>query len=252
MRRSSPLIGLFVALILVVVACGDSEESSTSAPPATTAAPTTTSAPATTTAAPTTTSAPTTTTAAPTTTTAAPTTTASSGVAVPATPVVGVLQPYPTGGTELFPAGSVEAHWYQWDGLYVVLYRGFDATADIPTCPGNSILLPTNQFDSISNSPHLGTADELCPDAPRIAESPSGTYTCGTLLYYVTEIPTASEGNLWGTIEVKAGDGYIGQTTAPTGTPTDLANTPQFEPGLTAYELPASSVDEGGVVACGA
>jgi len=40
----------------------------------------------------------------------------------------------------------------------------------------------------------------------------------------------------------------VGQTTF--GTATDLANTPEFEPGLEAYDLPASGLDAGGVVSC--
>jgi hypothetical protein len=49
-------------------------------------------------------------------------------VAVEASEVFSVLIPYNAEGGELSAEGSVEAHWYQWDGFYVVLYRGFDAT----------------------------------------------------------------------------------------------------------------------------
>jgi hypothetical protein len=161
--------------------------------------------------------------------------------------VVGVLQPYNEGGAALFPSESVEAHWYQWDGLYVVLYRGFDASDGTPMCPGNSTADAAGAYTSISNSPHNGEADAICDIAPKIADAPSGAYACDTLLYYLTEIPTSAEGTLWGTLELLNG-AIAGHTSV---TPIDLANTPDFEPGLDAYDLPASGVDAGGVIACG-
>jgi hypothetical protein len=167
--------------------------------------------------------------------------------AIPATPVVGVLQPYNEGGAALFPSESVEAHWYQWDGLYVVLYRGFDASDGTPMCPGNSTADAAGAYTSISNSPHNGEADAICDIAPKIADAPSGAYACDTLLYYLTEISTSAEGTLWGTLELLNG-AIAGHTSV---TPIDLANTPDFEPGLDTYDLPASGVDAGGVIACG-
>ncbi len=161
-----------------------------------------------------------------------------------------MLIPYSANGGGLFPPSSVEAHWYQYEDNYVVMYRGFDASAGIPICAGNSIFDGTI-FTSISNSPHLGTADEICVGAPTIAESPAGVYACGSLLYYVTQIPTDIEGSLWGTLELGTAEGLEGQTTGPSGTPTDIANTPEFFPGLATYELPPSGVDAGGVVTCG-
>ena len=83
----------------------------------------------------------------------------------------------------------------------------------------------------------------------KIAESPSGVFSCDTLLYYVTEIPIDVEGPsvLWGTLELGDGE-WNGQTSQAW---TDLANTPTFEPHLTAYDLPAATTDPGGVVSCG-
>ncbi len=174
--------------------------------------------------------------------------------AVPETPVVAVLQPYNAGGGDLFPAGSVEAHWYQSDGRYVVLYRGFDATDGTQICAGNSIELGANDFRSVSNSPYLGTVDEICNGAPNIASPPSGVFSCGSLLYYVTEIPTTFVGNLFGTLELGPPPpppppmNFVGQTSS---VPSDIANTPEFTPGQTTYDLPPSGVDPGGVVTCG-
>ena len=80
----------------------------------------------------------------------------------------------------------------------------------------------------------------------KIAEAPHGVYACGSLLYYLTEIPTEQEGILFGTLEIGDADGFRGQTSqAPADT-----SVPEFEPGLTAYELPPSDVDPGGVVTC--
>ncbi len=168
-------------------------------------------------------------------------------VSVPKTPVVGLLDPYNAGGEGLLHSGTVEAHWYQWGELYVVLYRGFDADDGTAICAGNSVLDPAAGYQHVTNSPHIGAADDICVGAPRIAEAPLGVYTCGSLLYYFTEIPTDSEGTLWGTLEIGDGEwaGHTSETTI------DLANTPMFEPGLSAYELPPAGVDSGGIVECG-
>lgn len=233
MKRSIPTLLAF-ALILAACASDSTDTTEPAAAPSTT---TTTEPVVTTTAPPATT-----TTVAETTTTAG-----ASDETVAATPVVGVLQPYNEAGAALFPAGSVEAHWYQWDSLYVVLYRGWDASNGTPMCPGNSVSPTPNNWTDVSNSPHLGVADEICIQAPRIAEAPSGAFSCGSLLYYLTEIPTTSEGVLFGTLEFL--DGTIAGHTSQAAI--DLAGTPEFEPGLASYELPASGVDDGGLVECG-
>lgn len=232
---------LFVitAVTLVAAACSSPDDTTT------TTSSTTTTSTTTTTLAETTTTVLETTTTAPTTTT---TTIAAGGAIVEASSIVAELQPYSPGGGELFPAGSVQAHWYQWDGLYVVLYRGFDASDGSPICAGNSAQEAAG-FNHISNAPHNGTVDEICDGAPRIAEAPSGVYSCGPLLYYVTEIPTDVVANLWGTLEIVMDGGSIvdGQTSAAAG---DITVTPEFEPGLTAYELPPTTVDDLGSVSC--
>jgi len=239
------LLGASLAVVLVASSCSSSSDDSTTTSAAGEASTTTSAAETTTT----TTAAPTTTTTATstTTTTAALTTTEGSDTGVPATPIVGVLSAYGPGGESMFPAGSVEAHWYQWDGLYVVLYRGFDAASGEPICAGNSILETDGQFEYISNSPHEGTVAEICDGVPKLADAPSGVYSCGSLLYYLTEIPTETVGTLFGTLEiVRAGVGD-GQSSIAES---DIASTPEFEPGLASYELPPSDVDNGGTVVC--
>ena len=228
------------AVALVGAACSGDSTDTTVSPNQPTA--TTTSQAATTTRAPTTTATPTTT--AP----ATPITAGPVAEMVPPTPVFGLLDPYNDAGGGLFPAESVEAHWYQWDGLYVVLYRGWDAADGTEICAGNSWRADGAIWENITNSAHIGDEDEICVDTARLAQPPSGVYACGSLLYYLTEIPTDATGNLWGTLEIGSGGGeWAGQTSE---TPIDLASTPEFEPGLPAYELPPSAMDDLDVVEC--
>lgn len=174
------------------------------------------------------------------------TSTTAAATDVAETPVVGVLQPYNSGGEVLFPPGSVEAHWYQWDGQYIVLYRGYDAEDRMAICPGNSIETSPDSFEFVSNSPFLLPAEDICADA-QLAGPDRGVRACGSLLYYLTEIPTTAEGNLYGTLEQNDGNGWQGQTSSA---PADLANTPEFEPEQGSYSLPPSNVDDGGIVIC--
>jgi len=239
MRRLALVI---LVLGLVSAACSGSTTDTTARDEQSSATTSTVEVTTTTTATPTTTAAPETTT----TTAASTTTVALEAAVVPPTPVVGVLDPYSPGGADLFAPGAVEAHWYQWDGLYVVLYRGFDASDGTPICAGNSILETGAGWTHITDSPHAGEVDKICIDAVRIAEAPSGVFACDTLLYYVTEIPTDLGGDLFGTLEIGDGE-WNGQTSQA---PADLAGTPEFEPGMAAYELPQTDVDPGGVVVC--
>ncbi len=165
---------------------------------------------------------------------------------VPATTAIGVLQPYSPDGGDLFPAGSVEAHWYQWNGMYVVLYRGFDAASGQEICAGNSILPPTGSWIFVTNAPYLGAADAICVGAAKITGPPNGVYACGSLLYYLTEIPIDEEGTLYGTLEIGTDAGFDGQTSEAVADP----GVPEFNPGLGSYELLPTDVDPGGIVTC--
>ena len=232
------IIVMMAAAAVLATGCGgtasttteDSSATTTSSPPATT------------------TTAAVTTTGAPTTPAPATTTTQAVAAAVPAMPIIGFRNPYSPGGADLFAPGSVEAHWYQWDGLYVVLYRGFDASDGTPICAGNSIEVEGVGFGSITDSPHNGEVNEICIDAVKIAENPSGVYSCASLLYYVTEIPIDVEGPsaLWGTLELGDGE-WNGQTSQVLA---DLPSTPMFEPHLPAYDLPATTSEPASVVTC--
>jgi hypothetical protein len=230
---------LAIILAIVLSSSGDDEESaattSTTQATTTTAAETTTSTEATTT-----------TVAETTTTTEAVTTTTIAAFLVPETTIIGVLAPYSAASPVPWPT---EAHWYQNDGHYVVLYRGFDAAGSIAICAGNSIQIE-GVWTDITNSPYLAGADEICvfPSQPKIADPPAGVFACGSLLYYVTEIPVEDEGFLFGTLEIGTANGFEGETSSAT---TNLDNTPGFLPGQAAYQLPASGVDAGGLVVCG-
>ncbi len=225
------MLTLASIIALIAVACGSSEETTTTAAVDDTTTSTTT----------TTVAEQTTTTAAESTTTSAP----SAAEAVASTTAIGVLQPYSAGGGDLFPPGSVEAHWYQWDGSYVVLYRGFDAAAGNEICAGSSIEIGS-LFSNVTNSPYLGEVEEICVDAASIATAPQGVDACGALLYYLTEIPIDAEGILYGTLKISTVAGFEGQNSQ---TAFD-ATVPEFEPGLEGYDLPPSDVDAGGEVSC--
>jgi hypothetical protein len=128
------------------------------------------------------------------------------------------------------------------------LYRGFDASSGEPICAGSSILEEEGRFANISNSPHEGTVAELCDGVPKLADAPSGVYACGALLYYLTEIPTETVGQLRGTLEIVTNGQSDGQSSSADS---EIAATPEFEPGLDGYDLPPSAVDDGGTVTCG-
>lgn len=147
------------------------------------------------------------------------------------TPVIGRIggpykfiagQPVQVGLDELpFEPGSVEAHWYQADGSYVVLYRGLDAGAIAPLCPGNSIQTAAG-FQNVSNSPNAAGG---CADTVPAPPAGVGVQACGEHLVYVTAIPVTAAGNLYGTVEAfDASGALLGMTSVAVanaaGTPT--------------------------------
>jgi hypothetical protein len=155
-----------------------------------------------------------------------------------------VLASYNPEGEELFVSNSVEGHWYQWDGFYVVLYRGFDASSGVAMCPGNSINVEGEGWIFVSNSPHVGDAGEVCVGAT-VADG--AAMSCDSFLYYVTLIPTSEQGSLYGSLELSDGAGWAGHTSEAIA---DLPSTPEFEPGLDAYSLPSTTVDDLETVIC--
>ena len=185
-----------------------------------------------------------------TTTTIAP---ATQVLETPVTGLLGVPDSNLYGGTSELPdPGSVEANWYQWEGFYVVLYRGYKAGGPGQICPGNSALGSTG-FTEFSNSPvPTDDPDNAICEGAVIAPLDAGARECGDLLYYITRIQVERDEDvtLYASLEREnsfAEVGFDGQTSQA---PSDIANTPEFEPNLTAYSLPATEVDEAHTVTC--
>jgi hypothetical protein len=232
-------------------------ETTTTTEPATTTttepATTTTTEPATTT---TTEPATTTTTEPATTTTTQPATTTTTvpPVEVGSSPLfafLGVDLP-PYGDDEVFEPGEVEVQWYQWNSLFVVLFRGVRPEANL--CLGNSIL-SGNSFDFHSNS-KLGD-EEPCqgPAGDDLAGEAFGVRACGELVYYLTEIPTSESGALFGSADLWAVPDAISGATDVSGVTgvvdTELGDPPEFDPTAIGYVLPASDADDLSEVDCG-
>ena len=244
------LVGLLVVsltVLAVLLMSGDDDDDATAI--TTIPEPTTTTSDletTTTTVAETTTTVPETTT---TTTVAETTTTApAGGVEVESSPLFALLgddfPPY--GDVEVVEPGSVEAQWYQWDDLFVILYRGVSSEASL--CLGNSAF-HGNTFDYITNS-ELGD-DDSCRGATgdQLAGDDFGVRTCGELVYYLTEIPTELSGDLFGTVELWAAADDVSGVSGVVDT--DLGEVPEFDPAAPGYVLPASDLDDLIEVACG-
>lgn len=197
----------------------------------------------------------TTTTEAETTTTTQPATTTTTvpPVEVGSSPLFALLgvdiPPY--GDDEIFKPGEVEVQWYQWNSLFVVLFRGVRPEANL--CLGNSILRG-NSFDFHTNS-NLG-AEQPCqgPAGDDLAGEGFGVRTCGELVYYLTEIPTSESGALFGSADLWAVPDAISGITDVSGVTgvvdTELGDPPEFDPTAIGYVLPASDADDLTEVAC--
>jgi hypothetical protein len=100
--------------------------------------------------------------------------------------------------------GSVEAHWYQAGGVYVVAYMGLEVSGSESLCPGNSILT-SNGFEYVSNAP---TADGACNGFSTLTTDPNvGPRVCQDTLVYVSAIPSSLTGTMFGTLEALADEG---------------------------------------------
>ena len=233
--KTIPRLGaLLAAISLAAAACGTSDSDpavTTTEPPAAAQEATTTTSP-------------------PSTTTTAP---ATQVLETPVTGLLGVPDSNLYGETSELPdPGSVEANWYQWQGIYVVLYRGSKVGGPGQICPGNSALGSTG-FTEFSNSPvPIDDPDNAICEGAVIAPLGAGARECGDLLYYITRIQVERDEDvtLYASLEREnsfAEVGFDGQTSQA---PSDIANTPEFEPNLTAYSLPATEVDEAHTVTC--
>lgn len=131
----------------------------------------------------------------------------------------------------------------------VVLFRGYDARDMAGICPYAGFF--GNNGSQDNSSPYPSSATEACGNQ-NLALPPAGAFSCGALLYYVTDMPTADTNaflNAGMSLWIPTAGVSITQGMADPLRP-DLANTPEFEPGLDSYHLPPSTVDPLDVVSC--
>jgi hypothetical protein len=74
--------------------------------------------------------------------------------------------------------------------------------------------------------------------------------TCGALVFYVTDIPTNIEGQLFGTVERFSADGTVVGVTG--GVPTNVGATPAIDLNVPGFHVPAGFLPGGqaGDVTC--
>ncbi len=142
---------------------------------------------------------------------------------LPDTPISASLDSPYTDDELPVAVGSVEAHWYQSGGKYVVHYRGLSLAESGPLCPGNSIFTDGG-FLHISNAP---TEAGACTGATTLVPLPTGVKLCGEQVLYLTDIPADLAGDLYGSIEIYLADGtIIGLTSTATA---DAAAAPEID-----------------------
>jgi hypothetical protein len=147
-----------------------------------------------------------------------------------------------------FEDGEAESHWYQWNGTYVIVYAGWDASRGDPMCPGSSAF--TSQFGFISNSPQVAGACEPTDRYPNLIplNDPMGVRVCGTLVLNHTIIPvlnddgTPLEGDLYGTVERIFEGGFVSAFGAVTA---NAEITTELDPLAAAYSVPEGWLPDG-------
>ena len=142
------------------------------------------------------------------------------------------------------PIGSVEAHWYRSGGVYVVALGGLDLEEAGPVCPGSSIQTDEG-FEHVTNSP---TEEGACEGAPNLAASDAGVRTCGPLVLYITEIPEATEGDLFASVERYEENGRIVGVTGVVAA--DMSAAPQIDPAAAGYTIPQGLIEGTTEVTC--
>jgi hypothetical protein len=149
----------------------------------------------------------------------------------------------PPGGTELYPAGSVSAHWYDAGDTLAVVYTG--APTDLDLCPGASVQVgDPNNFESVANAPSGDPAG--CEGFPTLDPAASAR-VCGPVIIFTSLIPSDAEGTLYGTLERAVADADV----ISAGATSTVATTGEPIPGLdteaAAYTFPTEMVAEGDV-----
>jgi hypothetical protein len=183
MGKLRRLVGLAVVIALATTACGDDEESvddggdATTAPPGTDRS-TSTSGPPTTGAPPTTGSS----------------TTAGEASTIDLSPLSAALTEAYGDGPPAVAPGDVTVHWYQADGVYVALYTG-EGIGGLPSlCPGNSLAVPSGEYENVSNAP---TGDGGCDG---VDSTITEVTVCDAAWIMPTAIPADAEGQLFASI----------------------------------------------------
>jgi hypothetical protein len=142
------------------------------------------------------------------------------------------------------PIGSVEAHWYRSDGVYVIAFTGLDLDETGPLCPGSSIQTDAG-FEHVTNAPTKGNA---CEGATSLASPTAGVRTCGPLVFYITEIPEDTKGDLFASVERYEGRGRIVGVTGVVDA--DMSKAPQIDPEADGYAVPQGLVEGTTEVTC--
>ena len=186
-------------------------------------------------------------------TTGAPSTTApaeeeSDAVMVDASPLTAVLADSPDtnflagpDGEELYPAGSVTAHWYSGGDTLAVVYTG--APTDMDLCPGASVQSgDPNNFEFVANAP--SDDPDGCEGFPTLDPEASAR-VCGPVIIFTSVIPTESEGTLYGTLELSDPDVVSRGATSTVDTTGETP--PDLDTEATAYSFPTEMVAEGDV-----
>jgi hypothetical protein len=184
MRALLRLVGLVVLVAATVVACGDDEDGADEG-----GGSTTTSAPGEQT---------TSTTSDPSSSSSAPSSSSTDGAngtgTIDASPAsVPLTEAYGDGAPAVAP-GDVTVHWYQAGGVYVALYTG-EGLGDLPPlCPGNSLAVPSGEYENVSNAP---TAEGGCDG---IDSTITDVTVCDAAWLFPTAIPADAEGQLFASI----------------------------------------------------
>jgi hypothetical protein len=142
------------------------------------------------------------------------------------------------------PIGSVVAHWYRSDGIYVVVFAGLDLDETGPLCPGSSIQTDAG-FEHVTNAPTRGRA---CEGARHLASPTDGVRTCGPLVLYITEIPENTKGDLFASVERYENKGQIVGVTGVVDA--DMSKAPEIDPEADGYTVPQGLVEGTTEVTC--
>jgi hypothetical protein len=145
-------------------------------------------------------------------------------------------------GTELFPPGSVTAHWYTAGDVYAVVYTG--APTDDDLCPGGSVFTDQGDFANVSNAPSGDPAG--CEGFPTLDPAASAR-VCGPVIVFTSVIPADAGGTLYGTLEKADPSPDLIASGATSTVDTAGMTVPEIDPEAAAYSFPTDMVAEGDV-----